>query len=289
MKYINGFAKKEFFEYMYNEFPSVYDNAHSRELLENIVDYCTADNFTHRKNELVYTLEKLIPEITGKEILKFADKSILTNSIFDYYDNNYSFEYQLLDRLKADCDYFLGNGNRYEKHLWAGNVKDQIAKMKELYEILPYKPEWCPMTTIEEYEASMTTITSIKDLKEAIENYGWNISDCNFSNNGIGWEIAQYSPQGEDFSFSIEHNNDIQSAIKEINEYAYNFDEDEHITMWLEARCIDNNRLNVPSPRKLVKDAQDIQKMLNSLSNFCNMLDIENEKEIEMDEPDICE
>ena len=132
MEYINGFAKEDFLEYMYNQFPTVYNNTHSRELLENIVDYCTTDNFTHTKNELIYTLEKLIPEITGKELLKFANKSILTSSIFDYYDDSYSFEYQLLDRLKTDCNYYLGNGNRCEKHLWAGNVKDQIAKMKEL-------------------------------------------------------------------------------------------------------------------------------------------------------------
>ena len=33
----------------------------------------------------------------------------------------------ILDRLKQDCEYFLGNGNGYEKHLWAGNIKDQIA------------------------------------------------------------------------------------------------------------------------------------------------------------------
>ena len=34
--------------------------------------------------------------------------------------------YFLLSRLKADCDYFLGAGGRAEKHLWAGNVREQI-------------------------------------------------------------------------------------------------------------------------------------------------------------------
>ena len=37
-------------------------------------------------------------------------------------------DYRLLSRLKADCDYFLGAGGRAEKHLWAGNVREQIAK-----------------------------------------------------------------------------------------------------------------------------------------------------------------
>ena len=37
-------------------------------------------------------------------------------------------DYQLLSRLKADCDYFLGAGGCAEKHLWAGSVRAQIAK-----------------------------------------------------------------------------------------------------------------------------------------------------------------
>ena len=30
--------------------------------------------------------------------------------------------YQMLDRMKQDCEYFLGHGNRVTKYLWAGNV-----------------------------------------------------------------------------------------------------------------------------------------------------------------------
>jgi len=41
-------------------------------------------------------------------------------------------EYHLLSRLQSDCDYFLSNGAGHEKHLWAGNVEEQIAKMHEL-------------------------------------------------------------------------------------------------------------------------------------------------------------
>lgn len=269
MEYINGFAKEDFLEYMYNQFPTVYNNTHSRELLENIVDYCTTDNFTHTKNELIYTLEKLIPEITGKELLEFADKSILTSSIFDYYDDSYSFEYQLLDRLKTDCNYYLGNGNRCEKHLWAGNVKDQIAKMKELYEILPVKPEWLSLDDIEEYETKMTAIHSLEDLQTAIENHGWNITAYNDSY----WDISQFSPAGEDFFFTINHNNSVKKAIEEISQYANDFDVDEHIEMWVEARQIDNNRLNVLSIRRLAEDAESIQEMLDDFAMYCNTLD----------------
>lgn len=41
---------------------------------------------------------------------------------------DHSGDYVLLDRLRADCDYFLGAGGRSEKHLWAGNVHAQIKK-----------------------------------------------------------------------------------------------------------------------------------------------------------------
>ncbi len=63
--------------------------------------------------------------------------------------------YQLLSRLKADCDYFLGAGGRAEKHLWAGNVREQIAKMRELYNALPDKPEWLTMEDIDRYAQRM--------------------------------------------------------------------------------------------------------------------------------------
>ena len=69
---------------------------------------------------------------------------------------NYEHEYLLLSRLKADCDYFLGAGGRAEKHLWAGNVSGQIAKMRELYDTLPEKPEWLTMEDIDRYESQMT-------------------------------------------------------------------------------------------------------------------------------------
>ena len=40
------------------------------------------------------------------------------------------FRYMLLDRLRQDCLYFLGFGNRCERCLWAGNIRDQIGYMK---------------------------------------------------------------------------------------------------------------------------------------------------------------
>lgn len=64
-------------------------------------------------------------------------------------------DYMLLDRLRSDNDYFLGNGGRSEKHLWAGNVDDQIAKMRELWNGLDEKPEWLTEEQIDDYERRM--------------------------------------------------------------------------------------------------------------------------------------
>ena len=64
------------------------------------------------------------------------------------------FNYQLLDRLRSDCVYYLGYGNRNEKHLWAGNEQEQINKMKELYNSFSddKKPEWLTYEQILQFE-----------------------------------------------------------------------------------------------------------------------------------------
>lgn len=75
------------------------------------------------------------------------------------YERNkkYEYTYMLLSRLVMDCKYYLGNGNRFDGHLWAGSVDKQIAKMKELWNTLPedMKPEWLSMEDIENYEKEM--------------------------------------------------------------------------------------------------------------------------------------
>lgn len=67
-----------------------------------------------------------------------------------------SFNYRLLDRLRSDCEYYLGAGQFSEKHLWAGSVEAQISKMRELYAALPEKPEWLTEQDIDRYETQMS-------------------------------------------------------------------------------------------------------------------------------------
>lgn len=65
------------------------------------------------------------------------------------------FRYMLLNRLQGDCDFFLGCGRRNPNCLWAGDVKGQIEKMRELWNSLPMKPEWLSMFRIKQYEKQM--------------------------------------------------------------------------------------------------------------------------------------
>ena len=83
---------------------------------------------------------------------------IIFTNIPKFQNRQQRFNYQLLSRLQMDCNYYLDNGNKYDGHLWAGNVKDQINKMKELYNSFPedQKPEWLTMNQILEYEKAMT-------------------------------------------------------------------------------------------------------------------------------------
>jgi hypothetical protein len=67
------------------------------------------------------------------------------------------FNYMMLGRLKMDCDYYLGNGNRYTGHLWAHNEQAQIKEMKKLYNWFDddKKPQWLTWEQILDYEERM--------------------------------------------------------------------------------------------------------------------------------------
>ena len=67
------------------------------------------------------------------------------------------FRYRLLSRMKMDCLYYLGYGNRNPKNLWANNEKQQIEYMKAIWNSFSDdgKPEWLTFGQILEYEKAM--------------------------------------------------------------------------------------------------------------------------------------
>ena len=104
---------------------------------------------------LTETKETLVFNLQDDVIKLLSSQSKMSKERSQAYQKADEFKYMLLSRLKEDCKYFLGFGGRSEKHLWLGNVVDQIAKMNELYNDLRIKPNWLSLEEIKEYENKM--------------------------------------------------------------------------------------------------------------------------------------
>ena len=93
----------------------------------------------------------------------------------DILKSDAKFRYMMLDRMRQDCEYYLGNGNRYAKHLWAGDEVKHIANMKAIWNSFPEgdKPEWLPYEKILEYEKKMCpkAILVERDYKGEYERF----------------------------------------------------------------------------------------------------------------------
>lgn len=76
----------------------------------------------------------------------------------DWSKHNVRFLHLVLERLKGDCDYYLGFGRRSNKVLlWEDEVK-QIKNMKDVWNALSEKdkPEWITWEDILKYEEELT-------------------------------------------------------------------------------------------------------------------------------------
>ena len=100
----------------------------------------------------------------------------------------------------------------------------------------------------------------IKKCIEKAEELGWVVH-----RDEEGIEFEQSSPAGEDFCFYVR----FPDIVREVKEYYDGFDPEEHVSMWVEAKNSPNNpnKDSIPSIRTLVKDADEIDEMLESLSD----------------------
>lgn len=100
-------------------------------------------------------------------------------------------------------------------------------------------------------------------LIEAAEALDWSCVVEEYSN-GNFLRFGKYSPAGEDFSISVSDN--PETIVREVIKVAENFDVDEHVELWLDARK--SGVSGVPnSIRDLLEDAEAIQEMLCELSD----------------------
>lgn len=92
---------------------------------------------------------------------------------------------------------------------------------------------------------------------DVLEKHGWSI--CGYTNDGRV-EIEKHSPAGEDFIVCVE----VEDFPETIEEYYKDFDIEEHIEMWIDAKR--NGVKGVPFVSELVHDAEAIDEMLRELS-----------------------
>lgn len=71
------------------------------------------------------------------------------------------FRYMLLGHLQADCEYYLGFGNRNPGRVWSGDEERQLEYMTRLYDSFTEeeKPQWLTREQILEYDTAMRTIS----------------------------------------------------------------------------------------------------------------------------------
>lgn len=99
-------------------------------------------------------------------------------------------------------------------------------------------------------------------LLDEADSLGWSVYE-----DESGWDIRKASPAGEDFGFFV-HKSSVKDAgdfVREVRKYADDFDPDENIEMWVEARR--SGTRSIPEIRTLVQDADDIQDMLDELAD----------------------
>lgn len=91
--------------------------------------------------------------------------------------------------------------------------------------------------------------------REVCERLEWSVYECDDGS----IELEKHSPAGEDFSICV----GAENFVDNVKEYAASFNQEEHIEMWVSARHAVSG---VPSIKELVKDAEDIDKMLKELA-----------------------
>jgi hypothetical protein len=86
------------------------------------------DTKTHCRIRIttIYETNKIkqYPVRNYRVLFYFCIKPYGGGLVKDLLTHDKEFRYQLLDRLKLDCEYYLGHGNRYPKNLWALDEKE---------------------------------------------------------------------------------------------------------------------------------------------------------------------
>lgn len=190
----------------------------------------------------------------------------------DMNDQYFEYEEQLVypvDDIEDLNFHKLKQEHRYYKvwfsdYLYIVNLSDDDKEIIDEHNVhITLKPNgWVTLNFGELYEQddpdykikcrNNCEIDRLSCFKEICENQGWHI---NVYETDI--ELNKYTPAGEDFSFTIDANDDLQ---RQVEEYADDFDVDEHVKMWIGGP-------GAPSSiRCLLEDAEWIDEDLHDLA-----------------------
>lgn len=77
-------------------------------------------------------------------------------------------------------------------------------------------------------------MTAIEQIIAIAEQLGWQVKTDTDKPNLVVFDFQQYTPHGQDFSFSVEmKGNDTDSLLQEIEEYYEGFDPDNESCLWI--------------------------------------------------------
>ena len=95
-------------------------------------------------------------DFDGEPDMPIRDEFEIVNKS-DVPDERLKFRYMLLGRLRSDCNYYLGYGNRKPSRLWGGSEAEHIEQMKQMWNSFSEleKPEWLTWDQILDYEKEM--------------------------------------------------------------------------------------------------------------------------------------
>lgn len=203
----------------------------------------------------------------------------------EYTHKDIEFKYRLLSRLQQDCKYFLGNGNGTEKHLWAGNVDDQIKMMKDLYNSFSdnQKPEWISMEEIEGYEKEMKSFNNgIDENKIVTEDSRLpNISKFIYNldkDEGNAWSVTSYTEDGNGNKIIIVRRNglsyntakDIIEAVEEKYPQLKGHETENHRGIWfyLKDSKEENKETVTEADEVTIQGLVNAQNIANQFKNY---------------------
>ena len=95
-----------------------------------------------------------------------------------------------------------------------------------------------------------------KKFRKVCEDLDWRVMECEDGT----VELETFSSLGEDVVVSVP----MKNFPEEIQAYYNDFDPEEHVEMWIEAKR--NGVGGVPSIRRLLEDADEIDSMLENLA-----------------------